>query len=70
MIYVDEIHQKRHDRYCLLSDRSGIRTLMYDITQHIYFKRFVAMLVMANFSLLTVPVSNLTDFISLMYVYI
>ena len=43
---------------------------MYDITQHIYFKRFVAMLVMANFSLLTVPVSNLTDFISLMYVYI
>ena len=36
---------------------SAFRAFMYDITQNIYFKRAVAFLVLANCSLLAVPVS-------------
>ncbi|XP_014778996.1 sodium leak channel NALCN [Octopus bimaculoides] len=36
-------------------DGNGFRALMYDITQHIFFKRAVAILVLANCSLLSVP---------------
>lgn len=36
-------------------DGNGFRALMYDITQHISFKRAVAFLVLANCSLLCVP---------------
>ena len=41
----------------LHSEGYGFRSLMYDITQHIAFKRTVAIMVMANCSLLFVPVS-------------
>lgn len=40
-----------------LLDASGLRAFMYDVTQHIVFKRAVAMLVLANCGLLAVPVS-------------
>ncbi|GAB1610576.1 sodium leak channel non-selective protein-like [Argonauta hians] len=36
-------------------DGNGFRALMYDITQHIFFKRAVAILVLLNCSLLSVP---------------
>ncbi|ELU07210.1 hypothetical protein CAPTEDRAFT_150573 [Capitella teleta] len=37
------------------NDASGLRAFMYDVTQHIVFKRTVAALVLANCSLLAVP---------------
>ncbi|XP_074643734.1 sodium leak channel NALCN-like [Tubulanus polymorphus] len=36
-------------------DGNGIQAFMYDITQHIYFKRFVALLVLGNCGLLVIP---------------
>ena len=40
-----------------VTDKSQFRAVMYDITQYIMFKRGVAALVLANCSLLAVPVS-------------
>ena len=37
-------------------DTPGIRSVMYDITQHKFFKRFTVLLVIANCSLLAKPV--------------
>nr|KAG5701452.1 hypothetical protein BaRGS_032784 [Batillaria attramentaria] len=36
-------------------ERSSFRGLMYDITQHLYFKRFIVFLVIANCLMLSVP---------------
>ena len=40
-----------------LLEHSHLRSLAFDITQHIIFKRGVAFLVLANCSLLAVPVT-------------
>jgi len=40
----------------LYTEHSRLRSLAFDITQHIIFKRGVAFLVLANCSLLAVPV--------------
>ena len=40
------------------TEHSHLRSLAFDITQHIIFKRGVAFLVLANCSLLAVPVTD------------
>ncbi|XP_076454223.1 sodium leak channel NALCN-like [Babylonia areolata] len=42
-------------------ERSAFRALMYDITQHLYFKRFIVSLVIANCLMLSVPWKDSVD---------
>ncbi|PVD19084.1 hypothetical protein C0Q70_21643 [Pomacea canaliculata] len=42
-------------------ERSAFRALMYDITQHLYFKRFIVLLVIANCLMLSVPWKDYRD---------
>ena len=39
------------------SEGNRFRALMYDITQHLYFKRFIVILVITNCLMLSTPVS-------------